>query len=164
MRRSWIAAILAVGVLLAACSSKKAANTPPPSSAAPTSTASANTTPSIDRNAAAAKIKKNWVAFFSKDTPLAKKLDYLQRGSAMRTAVEQFGKDPRTSQASAKVTGVSVTSPTAANVTYDVLLSGRVALPGATGTAVNEDGVWKVSDSTFCGLLALTGGPKPAGC
>lgn len=160
MRRSWIAAILAVGMALAACSSStKSATTPPPSSSA-----SASATPSFDRAAAEAEIKQNWAAFFSKDTPLAKKLDYLQRGSAMRAAVEQFGKDPRTSQASAKVTGVSVTSPTMATVTYQVLLAGRVALPGASGTAVQEDGAWKVSDSTLCGLLALTGGAKPAGC
>jgi len=29
---------------------------------------------------------------------------------------------------------------------------------------VYDDGVWKVSDITFCGLLALTGGAKPPGC
>jgi hypothetical protein len=161
MRRSWVATILVVGLALTSCSSgKKSGSTPPPSP--PSSTAS--TAPSLDRAAAAAEIKTNWAAFFSKDTPLAKKLDYLQRGSAMRAAVEQFGKDPRTSQASAKITGVFVTSATAATVNYQVLLGGRVALPSAVGTAVYEDGTWKVSDTTFCGLLALTGGPKPSGC
>jgi hypothetical protein len=163
MRRSWVAAMLLVGLALTSCSSgKKSATTPPSSPGSPTPTAS--TAPSLDRAAAEAEIKKNWVAFFSKDTPLADKLDYLQRGSAMRAAVEQFGTDPRTSQASAKVTGVFVSSPTAATVNYQVLLAGRVALPSAVGTAVYEDGGWKVSDTTFCGLLALTGGPKPSGC
>jgi len=154
-------AIVIVALALTSCSSgKKSANTSPPSS--PSTTASAS--PSLDKAAAEAAIKTNWAAFFSKTTPLAKKLDYLQRGSTLRAAVEQFGKDPRTSQASAKVTGVFVTSPTAATVNYQVLLGGRVALPSAVGTAVYEDGAWKVSDTTFCGLLALTGGPKPAGC
>jgi hypothetical protein len=161
MRRSWVATILVLGLALTSCSSgKKSGSTPPPSP--PSSTAS--TAPSLDRAAAAAEIKTNWAAFFSKDTPLAKKLDYLQRGSAMRAAVEQLGKDPRTSQASAKITGVFVTSATAATVNYQVLLGGRVALPSAVGTAVYEDGTWKVSDTTFCGLLSLTGGPKPSGC
>ena len=154
-------AIVIVGLALTSCSSgKKSANTSAPSS--PSTTASAS--PSFDQAAAEAAIKTNWAAFFSKTTPLAKKLDYLQRGSTLRAAVEQFGKDPRTSQASAKVTGVFVTSPTAATVNYQVLLGGRVALPSAVGTAVYEDGAWRVSDTTFCGLLALTGGPKPAGC
>jgi len=154
-------AIVIVGLALTSCSSgKKSANTSAPNS--PSTTASAS--PSFDQAAAEAAIKTNWAAFFSKTTPLAKKLDYLQRGSTLRAAVEQFGKDPRTRQASAKVTGVFVTSPTAATVNYQVLLGGRVALPSAVGTAVYEDGAWRVSDTTFCGLLALTGGPKPAGC
>lgn len=161
MRGSWVAAILVMGLTLTSCSSgKKSASTPPPSSPSPT----ASTSPAFDRAAAEAAIKTNWAAFFSKSTPLAKKLDYLQRGSTMQAAVEQFGKDPRTSQASAKITGVFVTSPSAATVNYQVLLAGRVALPSAVGTAVYEDGAWKVSDTTFCGLLALAGGPKPAGC
>jgi hypothetical protein len=154
-------AILMVGLALTSCSrGKKSATTPPPSSP---STA-VSTAPSLDRAAAEAQIKTNWAAFFSKDTPLAKKLSYLQRGSTMRAAVEQFGKDPRTRQASAKITGVFVTSPTEATVNYQVLLGGRVALPSAVGTAVYEDGAWKVSDTTFCGLLALTGGQTPQGC
>jgi hypothetical protein len=161
MRRSWIAAILIVGLALTSCSSgKKSGARQVPS----TPSTAASTTPSLNRAAAEAEIKTNWAAFFSKQTPLAKKLDYLQRGTAMRGAVEQFGTDPRTSQASAKVTGVFVSSPTAATVNYQVLLAGRVALPNAVGTAVYEDGAWKVSDTTFCGLLALTGGAKPTGC
>lgn len=165
MMRSWVAAILVAGLALTSCSSgKKSGATPPPSSPSTTASATASASPSFDSAAAEAEIKKNWAAFFSKDTPLASKLTYLQRGSTMRAAVQQFGADPRTRQASAKVTGVFVTSPALATVNYQVLLAGRVALPSAVGTAVYEDGAWKVSDTTFCGLLALTGGPKPAGC
>lgn len=161
MGRSWVAAILVLGLALTSCSSgKKSGTTPPPGS--PSATVS--TAPSFDSAAAQAEIKKNWAAFFSNETPVASKLTYLQRGSTMRAAVEQFGKDPRTRQASAKITGVFVTSPAVATVNYQVLLAGRVALPSAVGTAVYEDGAWKVSDTTFCGLLALTGGPKPSGC
>jgi hypothetical protein len=32
------------------------------------------------------------------------------------------------------------------------------------GTAVQENGVWKVSDSTLCGLLGLLGTAKVPGC
>ena len=74
MRRSLIAAILIVGLALTSCSSgKKSGATAPPS----TPTTAASTTPTLDRAAAEAQIKTNWAAFFSKETPLAKKLDYL---------------------------------------------------------------------------------------
>jgi hypothetical protein len=59
---------------------------------------------------------------------------------------------------------VFASSPTSATVNYQVLLSGKVALPNSVGTAVFEDGVWKVSDVTLCGLLGLMGGAKVPGC
>jgi len=61
-------------------------------------------------------------------------------------------------------TDVFVSSATAATVNYQVLLNGKVALPNAVGTAVFENGVWKVSDSTMCGLFGLMGGAKIPGC
>jgi ABC-type glycerol-3-phosphate transport system substrate-binding protein len=163
MRRFGIALAMVLGLILAACSSNggsKPASTPPAS----TSSAPTSTSPSLDRAAAAAEIKKNWEAFFSKSTPLATKLTYLQHGDTLKAAVQRFGTDPRTSQASAKVLDVFVTSPTSATVKYQVLLNGQAALPNAVGTAVYADGVWKVGASTLCGLLSLTGGTQIPGC
>jgi hypothetical protein len=162
MRRFGIALTVVLGLILAACSSNggtRPASTPPASTTSATSTS-----PSLDRAAAAAEIKKNWAAFFSKNTPLATKLMYLQHGDTLKAAVQRFGTDPRTSQASAKVVDVFVTSPTSATVNYQVLLNGQAALPNAVGTAVYEDGVWKVGASTLCGLLSLTGGTQIPGC
>jgi hypothetical protein len=48
-------------------------------------------------------------------------------------------------------------------VKYDLVVGGsKVPM---TGTAVYEDGTWKVGASTFCGLLTLEGLKKmPAAC
>lgn len=165
MRTFGIALAMVAGLTVAACSSSGgggSTNPPPASTSAGSSPTS--TSPSFDRAAAQAEIKKNWEAFFSKATPLAKKLDYLQHGDTLKAAVQQFGTDPRTEQAAAKVTGVFASSPTSATVNYQVLLNGKVALPNSVGTAVFEDGVWKVSDVTLCGLLGLMGGAKVPGC
>lgn len=165
MRTFGIALALVAGLTLAACSSsKKSANSPPAPTSSTTSSAATSTSPSFDQAAAQAEIKKNWEAFFSKNTPVANKVAYLQGGQSHQAMVQHFANDPRTKQASAKVTSVSVTSPSQATVNYQVLLNGTVALPSAVGTAVNENGVWKVSDSTMCGLFGLMGGAKVPGC
>jgi hypothetical protein len=67
--------------------------------------------------------------------------------------------------ASATVQSVTVTSPTEATVHYTVLLSGSPVLKNQKGTAVYQDGTWKVSTTSFCGLAALeSGGKAPAAC
>jgi hypothetical protein len=70
--------------------------------------------------------------------------------------------------ASAKVIKVMVTSSFQAAVTYDILLSGTPVLINQKGTAVYQDGTWKVGDASFCGLLTLEAGGKtsslPAAC
>jgi hypothetical protein len=171
MRRFGIAAVSAAmmaGLTLAACSSSGGGgskdSTPPSSPPSAPSSPSSSVSASFDRTAAQAEIKKNWEAFFSKDTPLAKKVDYIEHGDQLKTAVQKFGSDPRLKQASAKVTDVFASSPTAATVKYQVLLNGKVALPSAVGDAVFENGVWKVSVKTLCGLLGLIGGPSIAAC
>jgi hypothetical protein len=163
MRTFALALAMVSALTVAACSSNgggEPASTPPAS----TTSAPTSTSPSLDRAAAEAQIRKNWQAFFSKNTSLTTKLTYLQHGDTLKAAVQRFGTDPRTSQATAKVVDVFVTSPTSATVKYQVLLNGQVALPNAVGTAVFEDGVWKISASTLCGLLGLTGGTQIPGC
>jgi hypothetical protein len=53
-------------------------------------------------------------------------------------------------------------------VTYDILLNGTPALSNQKGTAVLENGTWKVGVSSFCGLLSLENGGNtsklPAAC
>ena len=66
--------------------------------------------------------------------------------------------------ASAKVKSVAFTSPTEAQVTYDILVSGTPMMPNATGKAVLENNVWLVSQETFCTLAALSGAGTIPGC
>jgi hypothetical protein len=70
--------------------------------------------------------------------------------------------------ATAKVSHVSLTGTNQAAVSYGIFLSGKSALPGQTGIAVYQDGVWKVGDTSFCALLKLEAGGSskslPAGC
>ncbi len=65
----------------------------------------------------------------------------------------------------AKVTHVTVTTPTSATVTYNITSNGSSLLPNQTGKAVYENGVWKVGDTSICSLLKLVpGGSAPAAC
>ena len=66
----------------------------------------------------------------------------------------------------AKVTAVTVKSATSATVTYSITTaSGSTLLPNQHGTAVYEDGIWKVGDASLCGLFKLIpGGTLPSAC
>ena len=58
-----------------------------------------------------------------------------------------------------------VISSTQATVIHDIVLGGKPGLSNQTGTAVYQDGVWKVGDASFCQLLALeNNGKAPSVC
>lgn len=129
-------------------------------SAAPTSAA-----PMTDPVADEAEVRAAYEGFFDGSKPPETKLALLERSSELGEALALAGKDPNATKASAKVQGVAFISPTEATVTYDILSSGQVVLPGAMGKAVKEDGAWKVSAQTFCQLTALSAGQTTiAGC
>jgi hypothetical protein len=68
------------------------------------------------------------------------------------------------------VDSVTLSSATQAKVKYDLSALGQTVANGASGTAVLQDGTWKVGDDVFCGLLseAKSAGvlsvPLPAAC
>lgn len=64
---------------------------------------------------------------------------------------------------SVTVSRVQLPRTDVAKVTYTILLSGKPALPNQIGIAVRSAGRWRVSASSFCGLLALEG-QQPAVC
>ncbi|MFI8518281.1 hypothetical protein ACIGEZ_10735 [Streptomyces sp. NPDC085481] len=130
--------------------------------ASPT-TAQATTDQPPDAAAAKAAITKNWTAFFDPATPTAEKIRLLENGEQMAPVLGAFAGDKNAAQTSAKVTGVEFTSPTHANVTWDLLVAGNPALPDAKGTAVLQNDTWKVSMQTLCGLVQLSGAQVP-GC
>lgn len=164
---------LALAATVAACgsSSSSSASSPasssspsaPASSSAPASpTVSASATSSGNSDAIS-EIKTNWETFFDGKTPALKKITLLQNGQQYAAVIQAQAGSSLASGAGAKVTAVVLNSATSATVSYDITLNGTTALPNQTGTAVYEDGTWKVGDVSFCQLLKLEG-TAPSGC
>ncbi|MDN3293470.1 hypothetical protein QWM81_05335 [Streptomyces ficellus] len=134
----------------------------PQRSPTPTATATSPGTQTPTQNqpadpaAARQQIQKNWTAFFSPRTPAAEKVKLLENGQRMQPVLQAFARDPNAAQTSVNVKDVAFTSATQANVTYDLLVGGRPALPNSKGTAVEQDGTWKVSTKTLCALVKLS--------
>ncbi|MGV9454297.1 hypothetical protein [Streptomyces sp. NPDC003635] len=152
------ALLLFLGPALAACSDDEGGGgdaTPPSPSVERTISPSA--TAPADVGAAEQEIKQNWQKFFDPKTPLEEKQTVLENGEQMAPVLQAFSGDERGGQVGAEVTEVAFTSPTEADVTYTLTLKGATALPDAAGTAVEQDGTWKVSAKTLCALVQLSG-------
>jgi ABC-type Fe3+-hydroxamate transport system substrate-binding protein len=159
---------LALALAVAACSSSSSSSSSSAAaSSAPASSAPASSSgPAASGNsAAAAQITTNWEKFFNASTPLSQRVALLQNGSTFSSAIDSFSKLPLANGIGAKVTGVTVTSPTMATVTYSIVSGSTTLLGGQSGTAVNQDGTWKVGDASLCNLFKLIpGGSVPAAC
>jgi hypothetical protein len=153
---------LALAAAVAACSSSSSSSS---SSSAPAASAAASSSAPAATNTsgAVAQITANWEKFFASSTPVSEKVTLLQNGNLFSGAIS--GLTSLVSGLGAKVTGVTVNSPTSATVNYNLTSAGTSLLSGQTGTAVYENGVWKVGDASLCGLLKLVpGGSEPAAC
>jgi len=157
---------LALAAAVAACSSSSSSSSSSsaPASSAPAATSAAASTPAAtNTSGAVAQITANWEKFFASSTPVSEKVTLLQNGNVFSGAIS--GLTSLVSGLGAKVTGVTVNSPTSATVNYNLTAGGTSLLSGQTGTAVYENGVWKVGDASLCGLLKLVpGGSEPAAC
>ena len=163
-------ACVVLSVTAAACGSSSGgtpASTPASSAAAsssaPAASASAVSSAPAASSAAATAIAANWTAFFSAKTPVARRISLLEDGQEFASVIRSQAGGGLAASASAKVTRVTVTSPTQATVGYDIQLAGQTALAGQSGTAVLQDGTWKVGLASFCGLLTLEAGGKTTG-
>ena len=108
-----------------------------------------------------AEIERVWERFFAGSTSASDKEKLLENGSRFSAALDAAAKSPFAKQSGAKVSKVTLLGPAKANVVYAILLSGKPVLSHRRGTAVKEDGRWKVGTASFCQLLALQGGaPK----
>lgn len=154
-RRIFIAPALGLALAAAttACSSGSSPTTPPTTTSPATAGTSASGSASAGGGSPASQITANWEAFFSSSTPDSKRVELLQNGQQFAAAVSAFSKSPLASAVSAKVDSVTMTSATQAKVKYDLTAAGTSVASGATGVAVLENGVWKVGDASFCGLL-----------
>jgi hypothetical protein len=153
-----------LAVTLAACGSSSpsasGSSTPAAKTSAP-ATSPAPTTSSASGSTAA--ITTNWEAFFNAKTPDSKRVTLLQDGTEFASVIKSQSGSGLAALATAKVTHVTVNSPTQATVTYEILVSGTPELKNQTGTAVLEDGTWKVGVASFCGLLTLENAGKTSG-
>ncbi|MFV8183143.1 hypothetical protein [Streptomyces sp. AF1B] len=152
------ALVLVLAPVLAACSddSGGGSQSAPPTPSVEKTTSAPATAPA-DPAAATKQIQQNWKKFFDPATSMKDKQAVLENGDRMGPVMQAFSGDQRGGQVQAKVTKVEFTSPARANVTYDLTLKGATALPGATGTAVEQNGTWKVSVNTLCALVGMSG-------
>lgn len=158
--------LVAAALALGACSSSGGGGnthpaTPATSQAAPTS-APAGGEPTSGAGAVAA-IEKNWATFFNAKTSTSKRLALLQDGDKLAAVIKAQSTNPLATTASAKVSHVSLTGTDQASVTYSILVSGQAVLSGRQGTAIYQDGVWKVGLASFCDLLKLENAGKSSG-
>jgi hypothetical protein len=159
------ALVLALAAAVAACSSSSSPSSPssPTATSAPVTSGPATSAPATSTSSAAAEITTNWEKFFNSSTPNSQRTALLQNGTEFASAISSL--IHLVSGLGATVTNVTVNSATSATVTYNLTASGSSLLKGQTGTAVYEDGVWKVGDATLCDLIKLVpGGSAPAAC
>jgi hypothetical protein len=155
----------AAGAPSASAAGSSSAAAPPSSSAPASSSAPSSSAPAAAGGNAKALITANWEAFFNGKTDAAKKISVLQNGDKFSAIIKAQTGSGLASSAGAKVTAVVVNSATSATVSYNITLGGATALANQTGTAVYEDGIWKVGDISFCQLLKLeNNGTAPSIC
>jgi hypothetical protein len=156
MRFHRIYLVPALGLMLVAataCSSSSSSSSSAPATSAPATSAAATTASPAASGSAVSQITANWEKFFSSSTPNSERAQLLENGSEFTSALSAFSASPLASAVTSKVDSVTVTSATQANVKYDLSAAGTTVASGATGTAVLQDGTWKVGDDVFCGLL-----------
>jgi hypothetical protein len=165
-----VCALVALAATAAACgssspsgSSSTPASSATTSSSAPATTSSAATSTASAPAGATTAITTNWETFFNIKTSAAKRVSLLQDGSQFASIIKAQQHTPLAAGLTAKVKSISDVTSSQATVKYDLIVVGsKVPM---TGTAVYEDGTWKVGATTFCGLLSLEGLKKmPAAC
>lgn len=107
------------------------------------------------RTTATARITADWKAFFAGTTPAARKIALLEDGGKFAAIIRGQASSPLARGVAAKVLKVTLTSRSSAKVRYSLTIGGKPALSNQTGTAVLQQGTWKVGDASFCALLGL---------
>jgi hypothetical protein len=108
------------------------------------------------------QIKSAYTTLFSGKSSVPDRVAVLQNGSQFKSVIESFANNPLAKNASAKVFSVKLQGADKAKVVYTVKLGGT-SLTTQTGSAVKQNGTWKVGYLGLCKLVAL-GGTTPAVC
>jgi hypothetical protein len=109
-----------------------------------------------------AQIKSAYATFFSGKSSVPQRVAVLQDGSRFKPLVQSFASNPAAKNVSVDVTSVTLQGANKAQVVYTVKLAGA-SLPKQTGTAVRQNGKWKVGYPSLCRLVALSGS-TPSAC
>ena len=107
-------------------------------------------------NPAADHIKAAYTSFFSTNGSLAAHAALVENGAKYESVIKSFLNNPLAAGVTATVSSVTMQGAGKAKVVYTVKIS-LGSLANQTGYAVLEGGKWKVSASTLCSLVALTG-------
>ncbi|MFC8432856.1 hypothetical protein [Streptomyces sp. NPDC057253] len=125
-----------------------AAGTSPSPSASPTPTRTAPEDP----ERAEQDIREAWTVLFAPGSSLDERSAVVEDGEENALMIDNLFRDPSGSKLRAEVTSVSYTSDVSAEVAYDLGLDDRRLDTGGPGTAVLQDGRWKVGLRTVCAL------------
>ena len=123
---------------------------------------SSNTSTTDSTAAAQAQIKSAYQKFFSGQTSVSDRAAVLQDGSRFKSVIQNFASNPLAKNVRVTVSSVTLQGANNAKVVYTVKLGGA-GLPKQTGTAVLQDGTWKVGYASLCKLVALQGS-TPSAC
>lgn len=124
--------------------------------------ASSHTSTSGNTAAAQAQIKSAYQKFFSGQTSVSERAAVLQNGARFKPVIQAFASNPLAKHVSVTVSSVTLQGGDKAKVVYTVKLGGA-GLPKQTGTAVRQNGTWKVGDASLCKLVSLQGS-TPSAC
>jgi hypothetical protein len=103
-----------------------------------------------------AQITSAFEKFFSGKTSVSDRVALLQNGPKFKAVVASFASNPLAKTAKAKVDSVTLQGPNKAAVAYNVSISGA-SLATQLGSAVRQNGIWKVGDASLCRLIAIQG-------
>jgi hypothetical protein len=155
------ACAVALAALLVACGGNDDDDAADDSRRATTTTAPAETTTTLDRVAAEAEIRSVFERFFDgNDTDDDGKLTLLSDPEAIRTFFLTKSNDPSVQSLADTTTGrvekVAFTDDTTAEVDFNLLQGGQPVTEGTfLGRATLVDGEWRVTNDTFCNMMAL---------
>ncbi|GAA4812814.1 hypothetical protein [Tomitella cavernea] len=158
----------AVALMLAGCGSSgdSGATTTSPSTATVQQTTGAG---AVDASGLTQQeqsdITSAYETFFSGKSDAQTKLGVIEDPDRFAKTINAQSSSGLAESTSVTVSEMSLVSPGRASVVYTILMDEKPVLPDQTGYAVKVDGKWKVSASSFCGLLTLeNGGTPPAEC
>jgi hypothetical protein len=116
----------------------------------------------VDPAVEKAQIKSAYEKFFSGQTSVADRVAVLQNGPRFKSVVQSFASNPLAKNVNVTVSSVKLQGANGAKVVYTVKL-GSAGLPKQSGTAVLQNGTWKVGYAGLCKLVALQGS-TPSAC